>query len=61
MGRYITVDWKYTIYILKPGFGNETLYHVCLKERITTHVSVLRKTVALCILKAFTRMYVKDI
>ena len=26
MGRYITLDWKYTIYILKPGFDNETPY-----------------------------------
>ena len=37
------------------------IYHICLKERITTQVNILRKTVALCISKAFIRMYVKDI
>ena len=37
------------------------IYHICLRERITTYVNILRKTVALCISKAFIRMYVKDI
>ena len=49
------------LYILKPGFDNETPYRICLKERITTYVNILSKTVALCISKAFIRMYVKDI
>ena len=51
------------LYILKPGFDNETpyIYRICLKERITTYVNILSKTVALCISKAFIRMYVKDI
>ena len=48
------------LYIIKPGFDNET-YRICLKERITTYVNILSKTVALCISKAFIRMYVKDI
>ena len=37
------------------------IYRICLKERITTYVNILSKTVALCISKAFIRMYVKDI
>ena len=51
------------LYILKPGFDNETpyIYHICLKERIGAYVNILSKTVALCISKAFIRMYVKDI
>ena len=40
---------------------NKYIYQVCLKERITTYVNILSKTVALCISKAFIRMYVKDI